>query len=248
MKKQKQLTISMAIFTFIVFVSLGVIVVTEKSSVLLIPKVEEKLTNYLYEEYPELKNKVEIESPKYKNTVFTMKISSKENENLSFIIKYSNKKITDTYNEEYIKGKSFLKYINNNISKEITKKTNIDTKTSITNSLDQFTTSITNKILKEENLSNIRIYNLETTINTNNWTTIYIANQIKNHIINTEKNNITPRTYTIILKDQNKTLKISNITYKTIEKNYYNQLISDIINNNNSDLIKQNNIKYKYTN
>ena len=67
MKKQKQLTISMTIFALFVFVSFGVIVVTEKSSVLLIPKMEEKLTTYLYEEYPELKDKVTIESTKYKN-------------------------------------------------------------------------------------------------------------------------------------------------------------------------------------
>lgn len=248
MKKQKQLTISMTIFALFVFVSFGVIVVTEKSSVLLIPKMEEKLTTYLYEEYPELKDKVTIESTKYKNTVFTMKINSKENKNLSFTINYSNKKITDTYKEDYLKGKKFLKYINNNISQEINNKITTSAKTSITTTLDQFTTSITEKILKEENLTNIRIYNLETKININNWQPTYIANEIKNHIINNEKNNITPRTYTIILKEQNKILKISNLTYKTIEKPYYNQLISDIINNNNSDLIKQNNIKYNYTN
>lgn len=248
MNKQKQLTISMAIFAFFVFVSFGVIVTMEKSSTLLIPKIEEKLTTYLYEEYPQLKNEVKIESTKYKNTIFTMKVVSNQNKNLFFTINYTNKKITDNYKEEYVKGKTFLKYVNNNISKEVTKVLNNNSKTTITSTLDQFTNSTTNKILKEENLSNIRIYNLESKINIDNWEPTNIANKIKEYILTTEQKNITPKTYTIILKDNNKKLKISNITYKTIEKDFYNQLIFDIINNNNSELIKENEIKYKYTN
>lgn len=248
MKQQKQLTISMTIFALFVFVSLGVIVTTEKASTLLIPKVEEKLKNYLYEEYPQLKNEVKIESTTYKNTIFTMKVVSKENKNLFFNIEYTNKKITDNYQEEYIEGKTFLKYINNNISKEVSKNLNNNSKTSITSRLDEFTNTTSNKILKEENLPNIRIYNLESKLFIDNWEPLNIANKIKEYISNTEQKNITPKTYTIILKDNNKILKISNITHKIIEKDYYNELIFDIINNNNTKLIKENKIKYKYTN
>ena len=248
MKKQKQLTISMTIFALFVFVSFGVIVTMEKSSTLLIPKVEEKLKTYLYEEYPELKDEIKIESTKYKNTVFSMKVTSKKNKNLFFNINYANKKITDNYEEEYVQGNSFLKYINNNIANEVSKTLKNNSKTTITSTLDEFTNNTSEKILKEENLSNLRIYNLETKIDINNWEPINVSNKIKEYILTTEQKNITPKTYKLILKDNDKTLTISNITYKTIEKNYYNQLISDIINNNNSELIKENKIKYKYTN
>ena len=69
-----------------------------------------------------------------------------------------------------------------------------------------------------------------------------------NSIKELESQEITPRTYTFIINDKdNKTLKITNFTYKTIENNQYNQIINDIINNNNTELLKKNRIKFKYT-
>ena len=248
MKEQKKLTISMSIFTFIIFVAFGTIIVTEKTSPLFIPKIEKKLTEYLNKEYPEIKDELKIENTKYKNTIYTMKVTSKKNKNLSFNINYSNKKISDTYENDYLKGKTFLKHINKNIQKEIKQKTKKNYKTEINTNLNEFTTSISDKILKEENLSNLRIYTLEKNIYIQNFTPQILSSEIINSIKELESQEITPRTYTFIINDKdNKTLKITNFTYKTIENNQYNQIINDIINNNNTELLKKNRIKFKYT-
>ena len=89
MNEQKKLTISMTIFCFIIFVAFGVIIVTEKTSTFLTPKVKDNLTKYLYDKYPSIKNDIEIKDVTYKNTIYTMKIESKSNKNLYF---YINKK------------------------------------------------------------------------------------------------------------------------------------------------------------
>ena len=45
MKEQRKLTIGMAIFTFIVFISFGVILLNEKSAPYFEPRIEKKLIN-----------------------------------------------------------------------------------------------------------------------------------------------------------------------------------------------------------
>ena len=46
-----------------------------------------------------------------------MKVKNIKNKNHYFYIKYSNKKITDTYKEDYIQGKSLLNEIQKNLEK-----------------------------------------------------------------------------------------------------------------------------------
>ena len=72
----------------------------------------------------------------------------------------------------------------------------------------------------------------------------------KNININTEKN-ITPKYYKIIIINKDDTtnvIEISNITENFLTNNNKEQIITDIINKNNSQLIKDSKIKYKYLN
>ena len=55
--------------------------------------------------------------------------------------------------------------------------------------------------------------------------------------------------YTLSTKNNKKSkLTINNLTNNTIEKTTLTKIISDIITNNESDIIKTNNISYQYTN
>ena len=148
MDKQTKLVLERSIFFTFVFVCFGLIIINEKQDLFITNRVEKKLNDYIEKKY----NKLNLEkSPiKYKNTVFTIKLSSKENNNYYFYVKYSNKKITDTYKDDYVKGKIFLKYIEKKLKKEITKKTSTQCKISINTSFDKMRDIIKERLLKEE--------------------------------------------------------------------------------------------------
>ena len=113
MNKQKKLTLERGIFVFIVFVLLGVIVVTEKFGDVMTPKITKKINTYIEEKYKDLNLKTNDVT--FKNTTYTMKVESKENKNHYFYIKYFNRKITDTYKKDYVEGKNLLAYIEKKI-------------------------------------------------------------------------------------------------------------------------------------
>ena len=64
-----------------------------------------------------------------------------------------------------------------------------------------------------------------------------------------QEQNIVPNEYSITInnKKENTKLKVNNLTQTTLEFNSLTQIINDIINNNESDMIKTNNITYQYT-
>ena len=94
MDKQTKLVLERSIFFTFVFVCFGLIIINEKQDLFITKRVEKKLNAYIEKKY----NKLNLEkSPiKYKNKTFTIKLSSKKNNNYYFYVKYSNKKITYT--------------------------------------------------------------------------------------------------------------------------------------------------------
>lgn len=250
MKSSKSLTIGMTIFCFFVFVSFGVIIVTEKASVLMIPKIEKKLTKYLETEYKDIKNELKTNQTIYKNTEFKMKVESKQNKNLYFTITYSNKKITDDYEKNFVKGETFLKYISKQIDNNIKIKTNKNYSITINTTLDKFSSKVKEKLLSENSLESLKIYTLETELTTKSWNETQISKIISDFINSLEEKNITPKNYILIITDKEditKSVKISNITKDIIENNTINLIISDIINNR-KDNIDKTNITYEYLN
>ena len=241
----------MTIFAMFVFVAFGVIIVTEKASVILIPKVENKMNEYIEENYKEIQNDITKSEVTYKATVYQMKVSNKNNNHLYFYINKKNKKITDTYKKDYLEGKSILSYTSNKIEKDINKKTKTNYKVSIELNLNDFSKEIQDSIIKEDNLLNLRIYNIEKEYKVNKINQDNIKKIITEEINNLENNNITPRTYSFIFTNKNditNQLKISNITYKILENESFNEIINDIINDNNSKLVKNAKIKFEYLN
>lgn len=242
MNKQKKLLIQRGIFVFIVFVALGVIVVTEKFGNIMIPKITKKMNAYIEENYKNLNLKTNDVT--YKNTTYTMKLESKENKNHYFYINYYNKKITDTYKKDYIEGKSLLTYIKKKLKKEINNLTNTNSDIEITSTLDKYTDIVKERIIKEDNLLELKFFIIKKELIINEWNEENISNTINKYL---EKfNNITPKSYTITITNKNdltESIEIKNITNKVNK-----DIISDIINNEKSDLLKTNKITYKYLN
>jgi hypothetical protein len=251
MNNQRNLTIAQAIFAFLIFIALGTIVVTEKAGGLLIPKAQKKFEDYLDTTYSDLKNEILKDEVQYKNATYSMKVKSKNNKNHYFYIYYSNKKITDTYKEDYLKGKNLLKYIKKSLEKEILNKTNISCTITINNTLDKYTDSVKEKIINEDNLLNLKFYTINKELEISTWDSKTISNEIDNLINTMTTNNITPKYFNITITNKNditESIVINNIT-----NNYPNNLnkleiINAILNKNNNKLLEEENITYKYLN
>ena len=233
MKEQKKLTLGMAIFTFIIFVSFGVIILNEKSAPYFAPKIEKKLIDYLKTEYKDEYNDFDIGTTLY------------------FNIFYDNKKITDTYEKDYKQGKTLLNSITKKIEDELKNKYNQDFNIIMSKSLDEYSKQIQENLILKNDLKSLKIYTLETTI-TSKWNTNDIGSKIIKLNNNLKEENLTPKSYNITIinsKDATKSVKISNLTTEIIEDStLLSSIISDIIKNENSELLKQNNITYKYFN
>lgn len=242
MNKQKKLSLERGIFVFIVFVLLGVIVVTEKFGSIMIPKVTKKINTYIENNYKDLNLKTNEIT--YKNTTYTMKVESKENKNHYFYINYYNRKITDTYKKDYIEGKNLLKHIKKVLKKEINTKTNTNCDIEITSTLDKYTDIVKEKIIKEDNLLELKFYIIKKELVIDKWDEETITNKINNFLDNF--NNITPKSYTITITNKNDITE--SIEIKNIKEKISKEIINDIINDEKSDLLKENKITYKYLN
>ena len=242
MNKQKKLSFERGIFVFIVFVLLGVIVVTEKFGSIMIPKATKKINNYIEENYKDLNLKTNEVT--FKNTTYTMKVESKENKNHYFYINYYNRKITDTYKKDYVEGKNLLNHIKKKLKKTITNKTNTNCDIEITSTLNKYTDVVRNRIIKEDNLLELKFYIIKKELVIDKWDEETITNRINDFL---EKfSNITPKSYTITIT--NKDDLTESIEIKNISKEVNKEIISDIINDEKSNLLKENKITYKYLN
>ena len=247
MKKQLKLTISMALLFLVTFVSFGTIIINEKKEDLFMPHIKNKLEDYLKENYKEQSNlKTNIS---YKEDKFILKVISEENKNYYFNIYYKDKKITDSYQEDYIEGNTYFKYLEKKLEKDIKKNLDIKTNISIATTLDSMTSKIRKKVLIEEDIKSLEIYTLSSELIIEDWNSLSITNDITTFINKLEKENIKPNSYIITITNSNnlnESIEITNITTNLIENNQLNLVIDDIINDINSKLLQQEKITYKY--
>lgn len=247
MNEGKKLTIQMALFFLVVFVLLGTIVIKEKQNILFLPKIENSIMNYVSENYNELNlNKETITE---KNNVFTTKVTNPTNKNHYFYISYSNKKITDTYKRDYLEGKTLLIHLSTKLEKEIQDKTKKKYKVTFDNTLNNYSEKVKERLLKED-INSLKIYTIEKEIATS-WNNEIITNKITDIMTTLEKENFTPKNYTITitnLDDITESVKIYNLKSTLINNDTLTIIINDIINNNNTSILKENKITYEYLN
>ena len=228
MRQDKKLILGMALLFFITFVTLGTLVVTEKLAPFYTDKIEKKFINYINKNYKDEKDNFKIGKITYKATVYKVKVTNKNNKDLYFTMTYQNKKIKSTYKKDYLEGKTLLNKTKTNLEKKIKKNLNI----------------------KEDiiNNENTNIYNIEYEI-TNKLSLEeipYITNEISKTTTSLNDLNITPNYTTISIKGNNKSLTLKNLTNKTLQSNYLNQIITNILTGNNLESLKENNLSYEY--
>lgn len=250
MKTQKKLTIYMAIFTLFLFVCFGIIITTEKLAPYFTPKIDKKLNTYLKETYPEKLAEWSIKKTKYKNTIYQMKVTSKENENLYFTVKYQNKKISDTYQKDYVEGKTLLNTLSNELENKLEKKYKQSYYIKPLTTFNDYNDATKEIILQNNTIENVKIYSLETEISTE-WTIDKITESILKLHKNLQKDNITPKKYNLTItnkKDISNSIKISNLSSSIMETTALTKIINDVITNNQSEILEANHITYKILN
>ena len=251
MKKQKRLLIARNLFIFFIFIAFAIIIVNEKASGIFIPKIEEKMNNYLKENYQNIEKDFQKNKVTYKNAVYEMKVSSKNNSHHCFYITYSNNKIKDTYKKDYLEGEQILNYTKENLQKNIEKITNNKVEIIITNKLNNYTKAVQEQIINNKDLLQLKFYIIKQELELTSWKKEDITKAITETISNYQKNNITPKSYTLTItnkKDITESIEISNLTNDFLKNPKQEEIINDIINDNNSSLLKENKIKYKYLN
>ena len=247
MNEGKKLTIQMALFFLVIFVVFGTIVIKEKQNIIFLPKIENSISEYMNNTYQNLS--LEKDKVTEKNNVFTMKVKNIKNKNHYFYIKYSNKKITDTYKTDYLEGKTILKHLSTKLEKDIYKETNISYKISFDNKFNNYSEKV-QKLLLEENIKTLKVYTIEKEITTS-WEINNITKILTDTMTTLEKKQFTPKNYTFIItneKDITQSIKINNLKSSLINENKLQTIISDIISNNKSIILTENKITYEYLN
>lgn len=242
------LIIERGIFTLLIVTMLGLIVVNEKGGEIFSSKIQKKIDTYINENYSSIKNHIELSPIEYKNKIFTITIKSKENKNHTFSITYNKGNITDTYQTDYKEGKKLLTHIEEEIKNEIYNKTNIECSIHTTTTFDNYTEKIQERLLKEDNLIDLKIYYIEKELMIDNWNNESISKEITNFIESIDKYNIEPKYYKIIItnvKDITDSIEINNITTDFLNENNKKEIINDILNNNE---LKNSKITFKYLN
>ena len=251
MNKQKLLQLERSIFVSFLVIIFTIIIVSEKAEVIFLPKIQKKFSSYIENNYSALKESVTIKKPNYKKEKFQAKIVSKENKNHFFYLYYENHKIKDTYQKDYVEGKSLLSHIKKELETEITSETNQSCNITILATLNNYTEQVKERIIEEDNLTQLKFYSIEKEITIDNWTPQNIMQSIITTINSFQKENISPKYYTIIItnkKDITTSIKIENLSENFSKNLQKEQIINDIINDNNSQLLKQNKITYQYLN
>ena len=245
MKQDKKLILGMALLFLITFVSFGTIVVTEKLAPFFTDKIKTKFETYIEKNYKDDKNNLTIGKITYKNQQYKAKVSNKKNKNWYFYITYQNKKIKDTYKEDYLEGKTLLTSIERKIEKKVKDELNQKVTITFPLTLNKYTNQIKENLISN-NLKEIKTYDITLTITTPTLTTENINKELEKRIQELYQINIYPNHYTIKINSKDEKLTITNLTEKTMKKEYRTQIINDIINNTNSNIIKENNITYNY--
>ena len=249
MKKQKKLLFARNIFFFFIIIIFTIIIMSEKKDTILIPKATKKITSYIENKYN--KDDFKLGDVSYKNNKYTMKVSSKENNKRYFFIYYTKTGITDSYQNDYIEGKSFLSNLKKDLEKSIKSIVNTKVTVEIPTTLDQYTDAVRERILNEDNLLKLKFYIIKEELFIKEWDPVEIEKQIEQCITKYTNSNITPKSFTIIINNDNEiteSIEINNLTTDFINNPSKIEIINDILNDNNSILLKTNKITYVYKN
>lgn len=239
-KKQNSLIVQMGIFSLIIILLLGLIIINEIKPNLTQKKVDQKLTTYITDNYQQIIETVNIRNTTYKNGIYQKRVENKINKNLYFIVKYKNKKISTTYKEDYEEGQTLIKKVEkeqNQLLQKKLKNTSLKKYTislSYNIKLNNCTNLVKNKFIKEAPLLNLSTINVEKTI-------LFDKQSLNNELLNLnnimESLKITPKNYNLTYTNINDMTKTINIKLNSAIIKSDSNIISEAIITNNKPIL-----------
>ena len=251
MDEKTKLTYSMALLFIFFMVTFTAIVINEKMKMKKLPKAKENITTYIKTNYKD--EDITIGKTKYfiNCDCYKSKVTNKTNKDLYFTVTYKDKHTTDDFKENYQKGKSLLKKIEKDLTKEYQElnktngKINETLKIRINKTLDDFNPSIKKQIIESKNYKKLNIYQAEGEIIINNWTFQDINNSIIGFHNATINEKFNPAAYNFYITNPNKSsesFKIENLKPDYIKLEILNELVP-AIKDNNKEILKKYNYK-----
>lgn len=245
MNEKNKLMLQMGIFFIIVFGIFTYIVLDEKKELVLTPKIEEKILSYIDSNYAQQKPDLNIGKIKYDkdSRKYQIKVSNTKNKNLYFYVNYKKKKITDTYQKDYIEGNSLYENFKNQYNKNFK-----NAKINFSKKLNEYPDTIKNQIIYED-IKNLPIYYVEKELAINNHKKDTIIDSINSFYNKNNELGYHPKEYTLTIVDKNDinfALEIESLTENLIINNI-NEIINAIIEND-SNIKNKYSINYQYIN
>lgn len=226
----------MAIFFLFTFVSFGIIILHEKGNIILYPKIEKELHHYFEKHYQTIQNEV-IEGKlvySFQEKSYSLLYQNQKNHDLSFeLIYHKNKKITSTYQKDYVEGNQFLKKTTMQIQKEIEKilqenvsKVNIES----TMTLDKMKSKTKKQLLKQPS-KKIAFYEVQFTTTLLNLSAHEMQEKLKKIDALLEENECNPLYYQgkfVLQSDGTRGLILRNITRDIIQKGELETILNQL--------------------
>lgn len=251
MKKEKLMT-NMWIFTILLIFIFTYIVINEKKYVIISPRIKERLVTYAEENYKNIYKDFSYGKIKYNigKENYQLKVINKNNKHLYFYLIYNHnsKKISSTYKNDYVEGKSLLNFYKKRFEKSLNKNSRNKHYVSFNKKLNEYDTIVEEKLLEDKDISSLKIITVKTSIKIDSFDEKEITSNITKEYSNINKKGITPKLYSfeVLFDDELKSFLVENLTEEII-KNNTNEIIRAIMVNDKS-IVNKYNIKFKYLN
>ena len=208
-KKINQLMIGQALLFGLIIIFFGIIIVREKVPSLKVKNVTRDINNYYEENYSTLNVRVGDLKYNEEDNSYSITYYDRDYNDLNFTIKSINNKITDNYEENYVKGKKVIEKCEDLVLEkynEVFKNTNYQNIKISFKDLNRYNDAEVIDIL-EGNIYNTGLYSVSYYVKVDSLDDIYLSNLINSFNSISTSNGLSTNNYSVTF-DNNGIIKL----------------------------------------
>ncbi|HIT37310.1 MAG TPA: hypothetical protein IAB59_02370 [Candidatus Onthousia faecipullorum] len=208
-KKMNKLMIGQALLFGLIIIFFGIIIVREKVPSLKVKNVTRDINNYYEENYSTLNVRVGDLKYNEEDNSYSITYYDRDYNDLNFTIKSINNKITDNYEENYVKGKKVIEKCEDLVLEkynEVFKNTNYQNIKISFKDLNRYNDAEVIDIL-EGNIYNTGLYSVSYYVKVDSLDDIYLSNLINSFNSISTSNGLSTNNYSVTF-DNNGIIKL----------------------------------------
>ena len=208
-KKMNKLMIGQALLFGLIIIFFGIIIVREKVPSLKVKNVTRDINNYYEENYSTLNVRVGDLKYNEEDNSYSITYYDRDYNDLNFTIKSINNKITDNYEENYVKGKKVIEKCEDLVLEkynEVFKNTNYQNIKISFKDLNRYNDAEVIDIL-EGNIYNTGLYSVSYYVKVDSLNDIYLSNLINSFNSISTSNGLSTNNYSVTF-DNNGIIKL----------------------------------------